>query len=331
MTFYLKTLFFLYIVVLATITFVFAEEELPKCTTKNFNGNYFDLSPLTKTSGEWILLVAEGKITKGNICIPFFYVPRDDWVIDGADSGMQFRINICAELIYKQTGLKNPDGVASFGQDKGFANFDLGVHTYIAAIINRKSSTAPFFRGKKLLLQYQNGDECPRDPSKHRSTLISFICDKSVINLASDLFFFFFFFFFRHSRFDPERGNRTYLISSLSFRFELACTSGKQGNPVFISEADQCFYWFEWATPAACATTRSVSGLTGWGTFIMIACVFTSAYCLGGMCYMRIVHKASGFNQIPNWEFWYNIYDWTKVLFFFPFFSNFHSIRDPPT
>lgn len=99
-----------------------------------------------------------------------FYVPRDDWVIDDADSGMRFRINICAELIYKETGLKNPDGVASFGQDRSFARFDLGlVHMSLLRfafffffssvrvffviltlhmIINRKFNTTPIFRGK---------------------------------------------------------------------------------------------------------------------------------------------------------------------------------------
>ncbi|RUS23926.1 hypothetical protein BC938DRAFT_474391 [Jimgerdemannia flammicorona] len=103
------------------------------------------------------------------------------------------------------------------------------------------------------------------------------------------------------------------------------------GHPVFVGDADKCSFWFEWATPIACAKSQ---GITTWGLFVTIIVVFTAVYCLGGVFYNRIVHSASGLDQIPNYEFWYNIYDWTKdmtIILAGTIFSFFSKPRSPST
>ncbi|KAL1919474.1 uncharacterized protein VTP21DRAFT_2167 [Calcarisporiella thermophila] len=221
----------------------FALAEDPPCTAvHNGTDNYYDLSPLKKESGE-------------------------DWIVSGADLGYTFRINVCRELLYDQTGLKNPQGVAAY-QRADIKGFSIG-----------KVSTKPFFRGDKLLLEYQDGDECPNNSAKHRSTLISFTCNPVADSL---------------------------------------------GKPIFVGQYDDCAYWFEWHTSAACPTKRAVGG-SGWGLFFTIRemlippspfSLFLAflVYFIGGIAYNRIIHHERGIRQVPHWEFWANAYDFCKDM-----------------
>ncbi|ODV88571.1 hypothetical protein CANCADRAFT_17838, partial [Tortispora caseinolytica NRRL Y-17796] len=45
-------------------------------------------------------------------------------------------------------------------------------------------STAPYFRGRKLVLEYTHGDRCPGS-DYYRSSLFSFICDRDIMQQAA--------------------------------------------------------------------------------------------------------------------------------------------------
>lgn len=49
--------------------------------------------------------------------LPFFRLSRDDWVPDtGNDDQIQYKLNVCHTVLYKELDVKNPDGVASWGK-----------------------------------------------------------------------------------------------------------------------------------------------------------------------------------------------------------------------
>ncbi|KAG0332135.1 Cation-independent mannose-6-phosphate receptor CI-MPR [Podila horticola] len=128
---------------LALAVGVLAAEESPDCTVTH-NGKFYDLRPLIRESG-------------------------DDWVPDtGNDDQIQYKLNVCHTVLYKELDVKNPDGVASWGKrGKGRSLGQL--------------SKTPFFRSENLLLKYENGDECLGGTGElKRSTLIHFVCDNSV-------------------------------------------------------------------------------------------------------------------------------------------------------
>ncbi|RKP10186.1 mannose-6-phosphate receptor binding domain-containing protein [Thamnocephalis sphaerospora] len=122
---------------------VSAEDAAPCTVVRKGTSDLYDLRPLIKERGE-------------------------DWVVKDEDAKTTFRLNVCDEIHYDKTGLKEPWGVAAFqetGDRKGFS-------------IGRVNKT-PFFRGDHLLLQYENGDECAQS-TERRKTLISFVCDTAV-------------------------------------------------------------------------------------------------------------------------------------------------------
>jgi len=86
-----------------------------------------------------------------------------------------------------------------------------------------------------------------------------------------------------------------------------------QGQPIFISRFEDCAFFFEWRTPAACPTDKK-DAKGGWGVFFTIFIVALIVYFVGGIIYNRMVHNATGMYQIPNWEFWSNTLDFLKDM-----------------
>ncbi|CAI2176171.1 3523_t:CDS:2 [Funneliformis geosporum] len=122
--------------------FVKAEEQQQPCTVTN-GTNYFDLSPLKKTDG-------------------------DDWIVQGYGTHWKFHINICNDILYKgdpNTALDNT-GVYGSKNDEGSS---LG-----------KTSTTPIVRGDKLLMEFNDGNDKCGTTNYRKSSVISFICDKTV-------------------------------------------------------------------------------------------------------------------------------------------------------
>lgn len=122
--------------------FVKAEEQQQPCTITN-DTSYYDLSPLKKTEG-------------------------DDWIVKGYETDWKFRINICNDVLYKgdpNTDLKNT-GVYGSKNDVGNS---LG-----------QTSTTPIIRGDSLIMEFNNGNDKCGTTNYRKTSVISFICDKTV-------------------------------------------------------------------------------------------------------------------------------------------------------
>ncbi|KAF9895477.1 Cation-independent mannose-6-phosphate receptor CI-MPR, partial [Lobosporangium transversale] len=83
------------------------------------------------------------------------------------------------------------------------------------------------------------------------------------------------------------------------------------GNPTLLANNNDCNFWFEWRTPAACATDRPTP-TNGGGVFGTIIGIVIFVYIVGGVAYNRIVHHARGLKQIPNYQWWAEAFDFVK-------------------
>ncbi|KAI8575496.1 hypothetical protein K450DRAFT_261473 [Umbelopsis ramanniana AG] len=210
-------------------------QDLDPCQTRDSKGNLYDLSPLKKSQGEM------------------------DWTFYDPDSSLEYRLNICDELQDKSTGLMRPERVGAFTKEKSESKgYNIGEY-----------SNTPFIRGDKLMIEYTNGQQCPRDGDVRRSTLVSFICDRGVTDM---------------------------------------------GTPILIAQPRDCYYWFEWRTPAACPVRQATQSGGVWTTIWTIIWVGVFGYLIGGILYNRFAKKATGMQQIPHYDFWYLVYDWVKDM-----------------
>ncbi|KAI0244061.1 Cation-independent mannose-6-phosphate receptor CI-MPR [Massospora cicadina] len=82
--------------------------------------------------------------------------------------------------------------------------------------------------------------------------------------------------------------------------------------PTFVGDFDGCEYVFEWKTSAACPTSDTSPSA---GTIIFrLSCMGVFFYLLVGIIYNRFVKNAQGLEQIPNFNFWFGIYDFIKDM-----------------
>ncbi|KAF9962101.1 Cation-independent mannose-6-phosphate receptor CI-MPR [Mortierella alpina] len=110
-----------------------------------------------------------------------------------------------------------------------------------------------------------------------------------------------------------ECPNAQYYKKSTLIRFVCDTSVKGQGTPYLIANNNDCNFWFEWHTPAACATDRPSGGSTG-GVFGTIIGVAVFVYFVGGIAYNRIVHHARGLKQIPNYQSWVDGFDFIKDM-----------------
>ncbi|TGZ85676.1 mannose 6-phosphate receptor domain-containing protein [Ascodesmis nigricans] len=132
----------------------------PECTvTSPFSESFFDLRPLRR--------------------LPDRDPPHHDWVVKGQDYGANFTINICGPVLsdieIEDLGEKGQNVSAFFEKDG--EQFSIG-----------SVSTAPRFRGRKLILAYDNGSPCPHAPKLRRSSLFSLMCDHEAYSKPSVAF-----------------------------------------------------------------------------------------------------------------------------------------------
>ena len=83
-------------------------------------------------------------------------------------SNATFYVNLCRDILYDKTGLRNAFGIGVYEE--------LGTNN--GRIVGRVART-PTFRGDRLLLRYTDGDECPGGGLLKRSSLIAFSCDRT--------------------------------------------------------------------------------------------------------------------------------------------------------
>lgn len=68
------------------------------------------------------------------------------------------------------------------------------------------------------------------------------------------------------------------------------------------NKTGDCYYLFELDHEAACMPQPT--GLSTGSVICIIMASFVVIYLVGGVVYMRLIRKAKGLNQIPNYEFW---------------------------
>lgn len=87
----------------------------------------------------------------------------------------------------------------------------------------------------------------------------------------------------------------------------IMCKSGETtGQLRWIEEnsnkTGDCYYLFELDHEAAC--TPQPTGLSTGSVICIVMACFAVVYLIGGVLYMRLIQKAKGLNQIPNYNFW---------------------------
>ncbi|KAF7189843.1 putative mannose 6-phosphate receptor-like protein [Pseudocercospora fuligena] len=85
----------------------------------------------------------------------------------------------------------------------------------------------------------------------------------------------------------------------------------------FVGTMDECTYFFEGRSNAACATanTTKSGSLNPSGVFGVIATIAIIVYFVGGCVYNRAVLQQRGWQQVPNYNMWASIFGFFKNLF----------------
>jgi len=107
---------------------------------------------------------------------------RTDWQINGHDYNHNFTLNICEPVLSDYSdvvGVSDRTNVSGFYIDPKGAKISIGCGLCSCNFTNNsRASRFPFFRGRRLLLEYKDGSEC--ESGLHRTTLISFLCDRDI-------------------------------------------------------------------------------------------------------------------------------------------------------
>lgn len=98
-----------------------------------------------------------------------------DWHANAYDyTGGNFSLNICAPLIIDTSHISRRQNISAIYTNEDDEAFSIG-----------QTSTQPHFRGKKLSLEYTGGSDCPGKTDYHKSSIILFTCDQTMIGTAS--------------------------------------------------------------------------------------------------------------------------------------------------
>ncbi|KAF7719277.1 Uncharacterized protein PECH_004788 [Penicillium ucsense] len=206
---------------------------------------------------------------------------EESWHARGHDYPANFTINICAPVVEK---VKDVVGVDSARWENVSAFYEQAGKIYSIG----EQASEPFFRGRKLVLNYTNGSPCSDDVTsagknasvRTKSTIMSFLCDRDA--------------------------------------------PANQATPSFVGTMDSCTYFFEVRSSAACggvAADPSAGGLGPGGVFGVIVLIAVAAYMIGGCAYQRTVMHQRGWRQCPNFSLWAGMVEFIKDMFVILFSS----------
>lgn len=135
------------------------EDEFPFCAAMSkVTGDFVDLSLLSKAAGG---------------------PDQQDWIIRGHDFGANFSVNICNPIVdspsEQYVGVEDADAVGAYYIDKESGSaWSLG-----------QANHRPYFRGRNLILQYENGSPCldekGYETAYRMSSVFSFKCDRDLL------------------------------------------------------------------------------------------------------------------------------------------------------
>ncbi|SSD61723.1 related to Mannose 6-phosphate receptor-like protein 1 [Saccharomycodes ludwigii] len=147
------------------------EDELFCAINNPITGSYIDLSQLSTTPNS-----SPDTNKKRKNELP----QQHKWLVKGWDYTSNFTLGICSSPLEEADDdsepnierLDNHTGAYYYDPKDDFTKISIG-----------EVSTKPKFVGKKLLLEYDNGDVCPNGIDR-KSTLLNFVCDKDISQVA---------------------------------------------------------------------------------------------------------------------------------------------------
>ncbi|KXG46995.1 uncharacterized protein PGRI_037410 [Penicillium griseofulvum] len=144
-----------------------------------------------------------------------------------------------------------------------------------------QQASEPLFRGRKLVLNYTNGSPCPGD------------------NMGSS---------------NTSTRTKSTIMSFLCDRD----AAPNVATASFVGSLDECAYFFEVRSSAACggiAADPNAGGLGPGGVFGVIMLIAIAVYLIGGCAYQRTVMHQRGWRQCPNFSLWAGVFDFVKDMF----------------
>ncbi|KAL2871140.1 putative vacuolar sorting receptor (Mrl1) [Aspergillus lucknowensis] len=139
-----------------------SNDDLAPCVARSpTTGLYYDLNSLTVQPSP-----SDSESSRKH--------SRDEsWHAKGYDYNANFTLNICGPVIEELTDVVGVNenlwqNVSAYYQKEG-KTYSIG-----------QQASDPFFRGRKLVMNYTDGSPCDGDDSRTKSTLISFLCDRDV-------------------------------------------------------------------------------------------------------------------------------------------------------
>lgn len=269
-------------------------DKIDPCTIHSLStGSFYDLRPLT--------LAEKGTKTQA--------ATNESFHARGYDYGSNFTINICAPVV-EAPHLDDVYGLSKKLWANISAYYTDAEDGTIYSI--GQMNNVPTVRGRKLLLNYTNGSPCPdldeygdplpysslnarklidddddddnEPPSKghksiskaarrHKSTMLSFICDTSPLLSTTPRISFL--------------GTFDHCSYVFEVRSRYACAG---------------------ATPSQEKGTLGPAGV-----FAMILVIGILAYLVGGIVYQRNVMHQRGWRQLPNYSLWAGIFSFISV------------------
>ncbi|CAG8925999.1 unnamed protein product [Penicillium salamii] len=262
-------------------------DDAPCIARSPTSGLFFDLNAISLSPPE----LKDGK--------KVLKEARDDsWHAKGHDYPANFTLNVCAPVIENVTNVVGVDASrwknvsAYYERDEKVYSIGYDLRRRLGSwrmlILRREQASEPFFRGRKLVLNYTNGSPCPDDlnmastnaSTRRKSTIMSFLCDRDA----------------------PE----------------------SVATPSFVGTMDSCTYFFEVRSSAACggiAVDPHAGGLGPGGVFGVIVLIAVAVYLIGGCAYQRTVMHQRGWRQCPNFSLWAGVFDFVKDMFIIIFSS----------
>ncbi|KAK9479071.1 mannose-6-phosphate receptor binding domain-containing protein [Lipomyces japonicus] len=126
-------------------------QEIIPCSVVNpITGNFFDLQGLIRSKN----------------------ADESDYHVRGYDYGHNFTMNLCAPTFEpnKIEGVDKSENVSAYYTTGQGERYSIG-----------QVSSTPYFRGRKLLLEYKGGSPCPDSPKSRKSALIWLACDRDLL------------------------------------------------------------------------------------------------------------------------------------------------------
>lgn len=275
-----------------------AKEDKPCTITSPTTGSFFDLTGLQ------IEDPAQSKAKR----------PRDySWNATGYDVGYNFTINFCGPVVEEVKDVVGVEkelwrNVSAYYKGDGGKIYSLGLQ-----------NSALVMRGRKLVLNYTDGSPCEDDAEGQGKRSPHLVQDlmrvkREIIGDDDDD---------DHKKKkdkdkDEKKDKKTSTGRRKSTVISMLCDKDPLAPTLqlsFVGTMDQCTYFFEGRSNAACATanTTKSGSLNPSGVFGVIATIAIIVYFVGGCVYNRAVLQQRGWQQVPNYNMWASIFGFFRV------------------